>query len=92
MTLACGLPVTATRHPAHMTGMLIIDLLIAYASWLFASVMFFWLGSVLYRTTRNTLNASFEHRTERDGAPTPPVIHIPARPTRKPRVPLTSAA
>jgi hypothetical protein len=71
-----------------MTTMLIIDLLIAYASWLFAAAMFFWLGSVLYRTTRNTLNAYAAEEAE----PMAPVVHIPARPTRQPRVPLTTAA
>jgi DNA-directed RNA polymerase specialized sigma24 family protein len=36
-----------------MITMFITYLLQTYAYWLFASVMFFWLGSVLYRTTRN---------------------------------------
>ncbi len=72
--------------------MFIIDLLATYAAWLFAAAMFFWLGSVLYRTTRNTLNA-YTTETATDAEPPAAVIvHIPSRPARKPRVPLTNAA
>jgi hypothetical protein len=74
-----------------MTGMFIAYLLHAYASWLFASVMFIWLGSVLYRTTRNTLNASYAE-TEGAGNPVPQVIQLPARPVREPSVHLATAA
>lgn len=63
----------------------------AYAAWLFASAMFIWLGSVLYRTTRNTLAESSGPAQQGVGAPTP-VVPIPPRPARKPRVPLTNAA
>lgn len=69
--------------------LMILDLLHLYAAWLFAAVMFIWLGSVLYRTTRNTFGT--DQSTEGVAAPTPSVS-IPARPTRKPRVPLTHAA
>lgn len=75
-----------------MKPMFINDLLLAYASWLFASVMFFWLGSVLYRTTRNTFAPAPDQAADRVAAPVPSVAHIPARPIRKPRVPLTNAA
>jgi hypothetical protein len=75
-----------------MKPMFITDLLLAYASWLFASVMFFWLGSVLYRTTRNTFFPASENAADGVAAPVPSVVHTPARPIRKPRVPLTPAA
>lgn len=73
-----------------MIGMFITYLLHTYASWLFASVMFIWLGSVLYRTTRNTLNVSYAE-TEGVGGPTPQLIRLPARPVREPSVHLTAA-
>jgi hypothetical protein len=69
--------------------MFITYLLHAYAVWLFASAMFIWLGSVLYRTTRDTLNASY---AEGVGTPTPQAIPLPVRPVREPTVHLTAAA
>lgn len=78
--------------PAHMRDMLISDLLLAYASWLFATFLFVWMGSVLYRTTRNTFGRQQEQASEGVGAPTPPALHIPAHPVRKPRIPLTQSA
>lgn len=83
---------TAPRPPAHIMPMLITHLLLTYTSWIFASVMFFWLGSILYRTTRNTFCPAPEQSAEGVGTPTPSVVNIPARPIRKPRVPLTAAA
>jgi hypothetical protein len=74
-----------------MTGMFITYLLHVYAVWLFASAMFIWLGSVLYRTTRDTLNASYAE-AEEIGTPAPQAIPLPARPVREPTVHLTAAA
>lgn len=84
--------VTATGVTAHIRTMLITDLLLTYASWLFATVMFVWLGSVLYRTTRNTFAPDWAQTTEDVETPAPVLVNIPVRPTRKPRVPLTPAA
>lgn len=70
---------------------MITDLLHFYAAWLFATVMFIWLGSVLYRTTRNTFFPS-DTPAEGVGGATPSTSRIPARPIRRPRVPLTPAA
>ncbi|MET4143918.1 hypothetical protein [Arthrobacter sp. UYCo732] len=72
--------------------MLITDLLLTYVSWLFAAVMFIWLGSYLYRTIRNTFAPDWEQTIEGVGVPTPVLVNIPARPIRKPRIPLTPAA
>lgn len=63
----------------------------AYAAWIFASVLFIWLGSVLYRTTRNTVAEYSAPAQQGVEAPTP-VVRIPASPARKPRAPLTNAA
>ncbi|WP_230854501.1 hypothetical protein [Arthrobacter terrae] len=72
--------------------MMITALLLNYASWLLASAIFFWLCSVLYRTTWNTVNAAYECRLEEREIPVPQVAHIPARPRHKPRVPYSNAA
>ena len=74
-----------------MTGMFIIYLLHVYAVWLFASAMFIWLGSVLYRTTRDTLNDSYAEADE-IGTPAPQAIPLPARPVREPTIHLAEAA
>jgi hypothetical protein len=71
---------------------MLISLLNAYALWLFAAAMFIWLGSVLYRTTRNTLNAHFEDATEKAAPPSPRTVRVPARPTHMPSIQLTNAA
>lgn len=69
---------------------MILNLLYVYAAWLFAAAMFFWLGSVLYRTTRNTFDPFHtEEATEVVGIPTSSTPPIPAR---KPRVPLSHTA
>lgn len=67
--------------------MLIFDLCVAYAAWLFAAVMFSWLGSILLRNAWNTFIGEPELNEE------PPSVtsEIPARPTRPPRVPFTTA-
>jgi hypothetical protein len=71
-----------------MTGMFITYLLYVYTAWLFASAMFIWLGSVLYRTTRDTLNASYVEADE-IGTPAPQAI---PRPVREPTIHLAEAA
>lgn len=76
---------SGTAVAAHIRTMLITDLLHAYAYWLFASAMFIWLASVLYRTTRNTLSA---YVPEAPAA----VVRLPDYPARAPRVHLTTAA
>lgn len=71
---------------------MIIDLLLAYAYWLLTAATLFWTGSLLYRTTRNTLSAyAPEAVPDEVRAALPPIALIPARPTRKPRIPLTAA-
>ena len=72
---------------------MIAALLIAYTNWLFAGVTLYWMASILYRTTRDTLNADAQDDTPLGvGAPTPKLVLIPAQPARKPRIPLTTAA
>lgn len=73
-----------------MTAMFITYLFSSYATWLFASVMFIWLGSALYRTTRNTLNASCAE-SEGVGAPTPSVLRLPSLPGHAPTIHLAAA-
>lgn len=69
---------------------MIVDLLTAYASWLTVGATLFWMGSILYRTTRDTLNTCVTEDTSKGvGTPTPRITHIPARPTR---IPMTAAA
>ncbi|GAA4033298.1 hypothetical protein GCM10023063_16040 [Arthrobacter methylotrophus] len=75
--------------------MFLTYLLQVYGYWLFASTMFIWLGSALYRTIRNTLNAGFEDAVEVAAPPRPRTVRVPARPTRKPGIhqqQLTTAA
>ena len=81
---------SGTALTAHIRSMLITDLLSAYAHWLFASAMFIWLTSVLYRTTRDTVSAYAAEDTA-SVAPRAAVL-LPARPDRDPRVHLTAAA
>lgn len=75
-----------------MGNMLITDLLHMYVSWLFAATMFIWLGSVLHRTTRSTFFPDRAQTIEGVGAQTPSAFDVPARPARKPRVPLTASS
>lgn len=70
---------------------MILNLLYVYAAWLFAAVMFIWLGSVLCRTTLNTFIPA-DTPAEGVGGATPSLSHMPARPVRRPRVPLTPVA
>ena len=74
-----------------MTAMFFTYLLHSYVSWLFASGMFIWLASALYRTTRNTLNAAYASSQEGVGAPTPQVARVPSRPVHEPTVHLAAA-
>jgi hypothetical protein len=83
--------VSATAVTAHIKAMFFTYLFQAYAAWFFASAMLIWLGSVLYRTTRNTLNAYAGHTAEVQ-EPLPLPVLIPPRPTRQPRAHLTTAA
>jgi len=60
-----------------------------YLAWIFAALMFFWLGSVLYRTTRNTIHAGAEDST---ALVTAAKKSVPNLPDRSPRIHLTTAA
>lgn len=75
----------------HIEAM-ILNLLYVYAAWLFVAVMFIWLGSVLCRTTRNTFSPAEAPAAEGVGGATPSLSHVPPRPIRRPRVPLTPVA
>lgn len=73
--------------------MLITDLLYMYGLWLFATAMFLWLASILYRLSNGTFGpVPDEAPAEPTVAPMASVVALPPRPTRKPRVPLTNAA
>lgn len=76
-----------------MMAMLIADLLRMYGLWLFATAMFLWLASILFRLSRNTFGPVPEEApAEPAVAPMASVVALPPRPARKPRVPLTHAA
>lgn len=75
-----------------MVGMLITDLLYMYGLWLFATALFLWLASILYRLSQGTFGPVPDAPAEPAIAPKAPVLNLPPRPTRKPRIPLTHAA
>ncbi|QOD06159.1 hypothetical protein IDT60_20720 (plasmid) [Pseudarthrobacter sp. BIM B-2242] len=70
-------------------AMLIADLLYMYGLWLFATALFVWLATILYRLSRNTFGPVPEAPARPTAAA---VVNLPPQPTRKPRVPLTRAA
>lgn len=71
--------------------MMIDQLLSFYAAWLLACAIPVWLGSYLFRSILNTLDAGAP--ADRGvGAPTPFVVILPARPDYEPTVHLPAAA
>jgi hypothetical protein len=78
--------------PAHMGKMLVNALLFNYAAWIFATSMFIWLGSVVYRSTQNTLNAAYDLRQEEEEIAARKVLRIPRLPRRARSVPYANAA
>lgn len=72
--------------------MLIADLLYMYGLWLFATALFVWLATILYRLSQNTFGPVPEATSVPARTPAAAVVNLPPQPTRKPRVPLTRAA
>jgi hypothetical protein len=71
---------------------MIEHLLSAYAAWLLACGIPVWLGSFLYRTTRNTIAAYTAPEAEGVGVPTPQIFRLPPRPAHEPSIHLPTAA